>query len=423
MGIDARGFVSYLVSQGLLRKDAARDALSMHEGSGARIDTVLLDLGLIAEPTLLSALGRYTSARTVTHADLASAGPDLTRLISPRVAARFGVVPVRQEGGTLVVAALNPGDLFVEDELSVMTGLLVSSRIALEVRVAEALARLYKVPLRPQLTAVSRRLGSRSPAEAESSSRTAPVDASVAAAPEPPTPAPTTPSAPPAPATSRPERSDELVMSDEDLAQFPSLGTTPGAAPDLAGNEAGTDPADEHVARVTLRLPEGGDPEDRLAAASVALLAAEMRDDIADVLLGFCAPYLRRRMVLVVRQETVVGWRGEGDGVGDQAVREIAIPLAEPSVFVGLSQGQSFWLGSLPPMARNREIGVAMGSDPYGGCVILPVTVRSKVVCFLYGDNGDEPIGNPPMAELRRLVAKAGLAFQVYLLKSKIRTL
>jgi len=423
MGIDARGFVSYLVSQGLLRKDAARDALSMHEGSGARIDTVLLDLGLIAEPTLLSALGRYTSARTVTHADLASAGPDLTRLISPRVAARFGVVPVRQEGGTLVVAALNPGDLFVEDELSVMTGLLVSSRIALEVRVAEALARLYKVPLRPQLTAVSRRLGSRSPAEAESSSRTAPVDASVAAAPEPPTPAPTTPSAPPAPATSRPERSDELVMSDEDLAQFPSLGTTPGAAPDLAGNEAGTDPADEHVARVTLRLPEGGDPEDRLAAASVALLAAEMRDDIADVLLGFCAPYLRRRMVLVVRQETVVGWRGEGDGVGDQAVREIAIPLAEPSVFVGLSQGQSFWLGSLPPMARNREIGVAMGSDPSGGCVILPVTVRSKVVCFLYGDNGDEPIGNPPMAELRRLVAKAGLAFQVYLLKSKIRTL
>jgi hypothetical protein len=128
-------------------------------------------------------------------------------------------------------------------------------------------------------------------------------------------------------------------------------------------------------------------------------------------------------MVLVVRQETVVGWRGEGDGVDDQAVRAIAIPLAEPSVFVGLAQGQSFWLGSLPPMARNQDIGLALGSDPSGGCVILPVTVRSKVVCFLYGDNGDEPIGNQPMAELRRLVAKAGLAFQVYLLKSKIRTL
>ncbi len=423
MGIDARGFVSYLVSHGLLRKDAARDALSMYEGSGARIDTVLLDLGVIAEPTLLSALGRYTNARTVTHADLASAGPDLTRLISPRVAARFGVVPVRQEGGTLVVAALDPGDLFVEDELSVMTGCLVSSRIALEVRVAEALARLYKVPLRPQLTAVSRRLAARTPAQSAGPSQAVPADASVAAAPNGPAPAPATPAAPPSSETPRRERSFELEMSDEDLAQFPSLGTGSGATPDVDRHEAGTDSEPEPVTRVTLPLPEGGDPEDRLAAASVALLATEMRDDIADVLLAFCAPYLRRRMVLVMRQETVVGWRGEGDGVGDQAVRAIAIPLTEPSVFVGLSQGQSFWLGSLPPMRRNHDVGLALGSDPSGGCVILPITVRSKVVCFLYGDNGDEPIGNPPMAELRRLVAKAGLAFQVYLLKSKIRTL
>ena len=423
MGIDARGFVSYLVSQGLLRKDAARDALSMHEGSGARIDTVLLDLGLIAEPTLLSALGRFTNARTITSADLASAGPDLTRLISPRVAARFGVVPVRQEGGTLVVAALDPGDLFVEDELSVMTGCLVSSRIALEVRVSEALARLYNVPLRPQLTAVSRRLASRAPAPPTNASPTAPADASDATTHDQPAPAPATPSAPPASGTSRPERSFELEMSDEDLAQFPSLGNGPDATPDVAEPRPAADSVHESVARVALRLPDGGDPEDRLAAASVALLATEMRDDIADVLLAFCAPSMRRRMVLVVRQETVVGWRGEGDGVDDQAVRAIAIPLAEPSVFVGLAQGQSFWLGSLPPMARNQDIGLALGSDPSGGCVILPVTVRSKVVCFLYGDNGDEPIGNQPMAELRRLVAKAGLAFQVYLLKSKIRTL
>ena len=192
MGIDAQGFVSYLVSQGLLRKDAARDALSMHERSGARIDTVLLDLGLVAEPTLLSALGRYANARTVTHADLDSAGPELTRLISPRVAARFGVVPVRQEGGTLVVAALEPGDLFVEDELSVMTGCLVSSRIALEVRVAEALARRYKVPLRPQLMAVSRRLAAATPAQAASTQPPVPADTSAAPPVHRPTPEPTT---------------------------------------------------------------------------------------------------------------------------------------------------------------------------------------------------------------------------------------
>ena len=128
-------------------------------------------------------------------------------------------------------------------------------------------------------------------------------------------------------------------------------------------------------------------------------------------------------MLLTLRGDTVVGWRGEGPGVEPTAVRAIAIPKTEPSVFLGLLQGTEFWLGPLPPMPRNQDLGLALGSDPVGGCMILPVSVRSKVVCFLYGDNGDAPIGNPPMAHLRRLAAKAGLAFQVYLLKSKIRTL
>jgi len=423
LGIDAPGFVSYLVSHGLLRKDAARDVLSMHEGSGARIDTVLLDLGLVAEPTLLSALGRYTNVRTVTHADLVSAGSDVTRLISPRVAARFGVVPVRQEGRTLVVAALDPGDLFVEDELSVMTGCLVSSRIALEVRVAEALARRYNVPLRPQLVAVSRRLATEAPAQPAASHSSASPAQPGTRPPEAPTQTAATPGPPTPSASPRPDRGFELEMSDEDLVQFPSLGAAPETAPGLPTVEAAAAEGHAPINRVALRLKEEGDPEERLAAASVALLATEMRDDIADVLLAYSAPYLRRRMVLVVRSDSVIGWRGEGDGVGDEAVRAISVPLAEPSVFVGLSQGQSFWLGSLPPMPRNQDIGLALGSDPVGGCMILPITVRSKIVCFLYGDNGDAPIGNPPMAHLRRLVAKAGLAFQVYLLKSKIRTL
>jgi hypothetical protein len=55
--------------------------------------------------------------------------------------------------------------------------------------------------------------------------------------------------------------------------------------------------------------------------------------------------------------------------------------------------------------------------------VVLPVVVRNKTVCFLYGDNLDQGLADVPLAQLRRLVTKAGVAFQVYILKSKIRTL
>jgi len=241
----------------------------------------------------------------------------------------------------------------------------------------------------------------------------------------------------------------ELVISDEELALFPSLGLdesdgdaratpaldeqpeAPRPSPSLEAEHEQPRPSTETqpvtpspivaVSAIVPEIPADASPEDRLAAAAVALQGAEMRDDIADTLLEFCAPYLTRRMLLVVRGDTVIGWRGEGDGVDETAIRAISIPLGEPSVFLGLTQGQSFWLASLPPMPHNLGISLALGGEPSPECLILPVVLRSKSVCFLYGDNRTEPARSAPIGHLRRLVQMAGLAFQVYLLKSKMR--
>ncbi len=87
----------------------------------------------------------------------------------------------------------------------------------------------------------------------------------------------------------------------------------------------------------------------------------EMRDDIADAMLGFCSPLFRRRMMLVRRGDTIMGWRGEGVGVNETAVRAISIPTDEPSVFSGLLQGVEFWLGPLPAMPHNSDLVMALG--------------------------------------------------------------
>ena len=78
----------------------------------------------------------------------------------------------------------------------------------------------------------------------------------------------------------------------------------------------------------------------------------------------------------------------------------------------------------------NSEVGDDAGHELAGlggvvpkDCFILPIMVREKTVCFLYCDNVEDGVGGLPMADLRRLAAKAGLAFQVYIMKSKIRTL
>jgi hypothetical protein len=214
-------------------------------------------------------------------------------------------------------------------------------------------------------------------------------------------------------ASSESDEAIALEISQEDLEEFPSLRGSAAAgrstAPDLHAR-----PPDS---------PRPAGHEERLQVASIALQNAEMREDIADALLEYCAPILRRRLLLAVRDDTVIGWRGEGEGIEPSTIRGISIPLSEPSVFVGLAQGTEFWLGPLPNMPRNNDLVRGLGGGGPSECIILPLIVRSKTVCFLYGDNLEQSISGIPISQLRRLVAKASLAFQVYLFKSKIRNL
>ena len=74
-------------------------------------------------------------------------------------------------------------------------------------------------------------------------------------------------------------------------------------------------------------------------------------------------------------------------------------------------------------MARNQELTIALGDPLPVGCLILPIKVRGKIVAFFYGDSGNQPLGSVPMADFKRLMAKTDIAFQVYLLKGKIRVI
>jgi hypothetical protein len=408
-----KAFGEWLVKKSLLREDGLRRALEIYKATEARFDSVLLDLGLIHESTLLEALGRFHKTRTVSRNELSLVGASVARMVSPRIATRLRIVPFRLEGKTLSVAALDPGDLLVEDELGLITGCLIASYVTLEVRLVEALHRLYRAPLSIQYQSLIRRADAKpqtsDPAASVTISRTAP-------APVANDDAPRTERRRPGDRPKRHEKYHEpLEMSDEDLHLFPSMRQENGeVAPEAA--------VPQPVGAVE---PPAADlsPEERLAATALALQNAEMREDIGDAVLGFCAPLFRRRMMAVVRGDTVMGWRGEGDGVDPEMVRAISIPLAEPSVFVGLIQGAEFWLGPLPEMPHNMDIVAGLGGLAPKECLILPVRVRSKTVCFLYCDNVDDGVAGLPMADLRRLAAKASLAFQVYLMKSKIRNL
>jgi hypothetical protein len=414
-----RALAGHLAAAGILQNHNLRQALSTQQASGGRLDTVLLDMGLLTESALLETLGRFHSTRTVSAHELAVVSASVARMIPARMSIRLEIVPFRLEGRTLSVATLNPGDLLVEDELRLLTDCRVASYVALEVRLYEALRRLYGLKLPTQITSVLARLNGEVTSTAARERMPQPSPQA------PPAPAPPEPvgvdkpgkksdyDTADVPEIQKPEESTVLEISQEDLELFPSLGRRV---------------FDERDTSLQLHEKPAGElmetsPEELMQVASEALQDAEMREDIADALLGYCAPILRRRLLLAVRDEHVIGWRGDGEGLDPSVIRDISIPLTEPSVFVGLVQGAEFWLGPLPGLTGNERLVKALGADPPKECVILPLIVRGKTVCFLYGDNVDESVAGLPISNLRRLVAKASLAFQVYILKSKIRNL
>jgi len=413
-------FARWLLDKGLLSKADLRRARDAQRGRMGRLDTEIIDLKLLSESKTLELLGRYHRTRTVTGAELEFASPEAIRMLTPRIATRLGVVPFRLEGRRLSVATLDPGDLLVEDEIAQLSGCMVASFVTLEIRFVEALNRHYQAPITARYAGLLRRLSgvremperARIPKELRDERDLAPAHRKERVTPE----------GGDRPPGGRPEN-EELELSADEMSLFPSLRPeeVPGrlvvAPPDeptpVAREESGPIPVPPEATELN--------PETLLQAAAHAMQNVEMRDDIADAILGFSAPLFRRRMMLVQRKDTIMGWRGEGFGVDEAAVKAISVPTAEPSVFSGLLQGVEFWLGPLPTMPRNSDLVFALGGEPPKDCYIIPVKVRDRAVCFLYGDNMEDGVKGLPLAELKRLAAKAGLAFQVYLLKGKIR--
>lgn len=398
-----------LLREGRVHREAVRRALELQQRVGGRLGTNLLEGGAVDEATLLASLGRQRSMQTVSGVELREVPAEVLRTVPPKLAVRHRIIPVRRQGRTLLIASMDLGDALVEDEIGLLNGCLARTLLGLELRIYEALARYYRVKLPLRFASLSNRLARSGGVGAVDEPGVAPVAA-------PPPERQTEP--PPAPRTRREApRSAAAVGAAEEPTSEPEAPTT-----DPVTRPVFIELDDEDMARL---YAEGGrgTPEARLAVAAERLQRIEIRDDIADVVLDFCAPYFRRRLLLILRKERIVGWRGDGDGVVEEAVRAIEIPAQQPSVFLGLVQGGSFWLGALPELAANRGLVLGLGGSFPKECVALPIPVRSRVVALLYADNLQDGVAGAPISELKRLVSKAAVAFEVYILRNKIRML
>ena len=181
------------------------------------------------------------------------------------------------------------------------------------------------------------------------------------AAPIPSPPAPVPTSAPPAPRPS---------PVSAPPAAFPPPRIAPVAPPGAT-----------RLAPEIFDFPEVHAAADRAAAVAASLAALARR--------------FPRAAVFGSKPDKIVGLGGAGTKVDMEKLPKIAIPWADPSVFLNVRLSRAFYLGPLPPLPRHRQIAAVMGK-PAEECVVQPVWIKDKPVAFLYAEF-DPDRGATPM--------------------------
>jgi GAF domain-containing protein len=136
------------------------------------------------------------------------------------------------------------------------------------------------------------------------------------------------------------------------------------------------------------------------------------RDEIAQAVLQAMARRFSRAAIFSSRSEGVAGWAAVGEGTDTFALREVAIPWTEPSVFLNTRLTRSFHLGSLPEIPGHDRITAALGGAPEE-CVVEPVFIGERPVAFLVAADGRRgPIAAEDVGYLHELARTAAVAFE-----------
>ena len=159
------------------------------------------------------------------------------------------------------------------------------------------------------------------------------------------------------------------------------------------------------------------------ASSDIAILKTAIDDldnqrsqaDILNTLVNSAASFAPRILFFVVKNEQAVGWRGRGlEGtVGDNAVREIVLPLSSDTPLSDVVKSRATWSGTPGANADDHLLLSKLGSDPPQRMVAVPLIARGKAVAVLYADSAALDADAINLEALEMLVRVAGMTVEL----------
>ena len=132
-----------LVDERLISRDQLSQALERQKETGKPLGTILREMGLVEEKTLVEAVAKQIG---IPFVDLEERGPDpmIASLLPLEFATQHEVLPVRVDDGKLVLAMTHPASRSTVDAVAEMTGYGVTPALAVRRHMLQALERIEK---------------------------------------------------------------------------------------------------------------------------------------------------------------------------------------------------------------------------------------------------------------------------------------
>lgn len=382
----------YLLEQGSITAAQLEEAQRTRGFFGGSLDEHLVQLGYVNEAVLGGALSEIDGAPFADRERLRSIPEAALARISRDFADRLRVCPFEIDRGTLKVAMLNTRNAVAIAELRSHSGLDIEPWVTSPHGLDAALARHYRIRSEGVR---GLRVGATPGPEAATKPRDDPEE-SVA----------TDPSDSPTVGLDGLPLDAELSVDDQIF--FSRKPQASRARPPLPSAEP-HDAVEQPVPRTS-----------HLEKLEDALLAAVDRDAIANAVIEFGSSRAHRCALFAVGREGIRFIAGRGRGFDAVRLARVTIPRDGDSVLDSLLDGSEFYLGAVPPLPANRDLFSALGGKLPPMVMLLPIRLRGRIVAILYLDDDTDVLERPDVPLMRRVVDKAGLAFEILLLRNKL---
>lgn len=141
MGV-RKGIGELLVRENLIDLDQLERARQEQKQSGGRLTSALVSLGFVKDKDLSDFLGQQYQLPTVDLSNF-EIEKEVIDLVPQQVCRKHNVIPIQKSGRSLVVAFSDPSNLFIKDDLSLLTRCKIEMVVASERAIQNAIEKYY----------------------------------------------------------------------------------------------------------------------------------------------------------------------------------------------------------------------------------------------------------------------------------------